>query len=431
MQHTDLSRIYDIFLQYPNVQTDTRKLKSGDLYFALKGDNFDGNQFAQQAIAAGAAYAIVDDVQVVAGEQYLYVADVLETLQALAQLHRKQSKAIILGITGTNGKTTTKEMIAAVLATKYNIIYTQGNLNNHIGVPLTLLRIQDDTEIAIIEMGANHVGEIASYCEWACPDYGVITNIGKAHLEGFGGIEGVQQAKSELYKAVANYGKLIFQYQDTPYLKALSPQGLAVRTYGAQDADVTGHVHGDSMMLSVAITAPADIAGIYTTQLVGNYNLPNILCAITIGQYFEVSASDMQQAIASYLPANHRSQLTQKGSNQIIVDAYNANPSSMALAIRNLAHINAPNKWMLLGAMKELGDVSDAEHVHIVQLAKELGLNQVYYVGKEYSKADDTIQVFETSEVLKAHLLKHPITDATILLKGSRGSKMEVLLDVL
>lgn len=431
MPYTSLEALYDIFLQYPQVQTDTRKLQAGDLYFALKGGNFDGNLFAQQALDAGAAFAIVDDPNQATHDNILLVSNVLETLQSLAAMHRQRSKAIIIGITGTNGKTTTKEIMAAVLSQKYNIIYTQGNLNNHIGVPLTLLTIKDDTEIAIIEMGANHVGEIASYCTWAMPDYGVITNIGKAHLEGFGSLEGVKQAKSELYKAVATYGKMLFRYTDTPYLKELTPENIPVKTFGTKQSDLIGNVLGDHLTLQVAVRQPDHLKGTYISNLVGNYNLPNILCALAVGDYFHVEAAAMQAAIQAYVPANHRSQLVHKGSNTIIMDAYNANPSSMHLAITNMSKIQGTNKWLLLGAMKELGDNSSQEHAKVIELVSSLGFENVFLVGQEYKDISMAYTRFDSSEALRQYIAAHPIEDATILIKGSRGSAMEVVLDAL
>ncbi len=427
--YISIETLYAHFLKQKKVQTDTRKIQQGDIFFALKGSNFDGNQFAKNALDAGARFAVVDDAAVVENEQYLLVPNVLEALQALAKHHRLNSKAIILGITGTNGKTTTKEIIAQVLSTQFKIIYTQGNLNNHIGVPLTLLSIQEDTEIAVVEMGANHIGEIAAYCEWARPDYGLITNIGKAHLEGFGSLEGVQKAKQELYLAVARYGKMIFQYKDAAYLKDLTPEALQVFSYGNNNAGVCGALAEEGLFAQVKVTAPQELAGIYNSQLVGGYNLPNILAAIAVGHFFKIEKQKIQSAIEQYLPSNSRSQLLHLGSNTLILDAYNANPSSLSLALENLSKLNASNKWVLMGAMKEMGENSIAEHQKIVQLALDLGLKQVLLVGKEFTAAGiQQFPVFETSEVLAAYLLENPIQDATILIKGSRGSKMEAVL---
>lgn len=424
-----IETLYTHFLKYKKVQTDTRKIQQGDIFFALKGSNFDGNQFAKNALASGASFAVVDDATVVESEQYLLVSNVLEALQALAKHHRLHSKAIILGITGTNGKTTTKEIIAQVLSTQFKIIYTQGNLNNHIGVPLTLLTIQEDTEIAVVEMGANHIGEIASYCEWARPDYGLITNIGKAHLEGFGSLEGVKQAKQELYLAVARYGKMIFQYKDAAYLSELTPEGLPVFSYGNNNADVSGALLEDGLLAQVIINSPKALAGEYKSQLVGGYNLPNILAAIAVGHYFKIEKQKIQSAIEQYLPSNSRSQLLQLGSNTLLLDAYNANPSSLSLALENLSKLKTNNKWVLMGAMKEMGENSNIEHQKIVQLALALGLTQVLLVGKEFTVAGiHQFPVFETSEALATYLLEHPIQEATILIKGSRGSKMELVL---
>lgn len=426
---TQLQYLYSLYRQSPKVQTDTRKIAPGEIYFALKGEQFDGNQFVAQALEAGATFAVVDDPAAQINDRCILVEDVLTTLQQLAAFHRGQMNAKILAITGTNGKTTTKELVSTVLSTQYNIIYTEGNLNNHIGVPLTLLRIKEDTEIAVVEMGANHVGEIASYCTWAKPDYGIITNIGKAHLEGFGSLEGVKTAKSELYKAVAKYGKMIFRYNDTPFLEELTPEGLQVFTYGKKDAQVCGAAMPRTVQLQVNLTQPQDFEGVYTTQLVGQYNLPNVLCAIAVGVFFNVGKENIQNAIAAYAPSNSRSQLLKKGSNTIILDAYNANPSSMTLALDNLAELNLPNKWVLLGAMKELGANSDEEHARIARHAMEHGFKQVLLVGEEYRRAGIAhYPIFKTSEDLCEFLMQHPIHNGTILIKGSRGSAMEKVL---
>lgn len=430
MNYTGVDFLYAIFLQHRNIQTDTRKLQKGDIFFALKGENFDANAFAAQALEQGASYAVIDDAQYQKGDRYLLVENVLHTLQQLAALHRQKANARILAITGTNGKTTTKEIIAAVLGKEYRIIYTEGNLNNHIGVPLTLLRIGEDTEIAVIEMGANHIGEIASYCEWAKPDYGIITNVGKAHLEGFGSLEGVQQAKGELYQSIARQGKLIFQYKDAPFLHEMTPEHVSVMTYGSSNADICGKVADtSSVTLNAEVTYPEDIAGLYPSQLVGGYNLPNILCAITVGMFFNIGLEHIRAAIQEYIPSNSRSQLLKKGTNTIILDAYNANPTSLGLALENLSRLTSESKWVLMGAMKEMGSNSDAEHAHIVDLARKLGLDQMLLVGQEFEKAgiQDT-PIFSTSEELREYLLRHPIENATILIKGSRGSKMEAVL---
>lgn len=432
MDPSSLKYLYALFLKHRKVVTDTRKISEGALFFALKGERFDGNQFAAQAIDAGAAYVIVDDPTLSKNDKYILVENVLQCLQTLAAHHRQQMKAKVLAITGTNGKTTTKEIIAAVLATQYNIIFTEGNLNNHIGVPLTLLTIKEDTEIAVVEMGANHVGEIESYCAWAQPDYGIITNIGKAHLEGFGSIEGVQQAKSELYRAVARYGKMIFRYTDTPYLEALSSASTPTYTYGAKDADVCGIATPGKLKLQVSLQYPQDFSGEYQSNLVGQYNLPNVLCAISVGIFFNVGKEKMQAAIAEYEPSNNRSQLLQKKSNTIILDAYNANPSSMALALENLAQLDMPNKWLLLGAMKEMGANADEEHRRVAETAARLGIQQVLLVGYEFKNAGvSRFPIFENSIELKNFLLENPIHNATILIKGSRGSQMELVLDAL
>ncbi|MBI2730408.1 MAG: UDP-N-acetylmuramoyl-tripeptide--D-alanyl-D-alanine ligase, partial [Sphingobacteriales bacterium] len=365
-----VEKLYKIYLQYPSVQTDTRKLKAGDLFFALKGANFNGNLFAEQALEKGAAYVIVDEAIEGADERIIKVDDVLTTLQQLAKHHRQQFTIPFLAITGSNGKTTTKELIHVVLSSQYKTYTTEGNLNNHIGVPLTILKIKGDAEIAVIEMGANHQKEIASYCTYALPDYGLINNCGKAHLEGFGGVEGVRKGKGELYDHIRTNGGTIFINTDYNYLKEMS-KGIAKKiSYGTADADTTGHLLESEPFLKVIITSDENI-GTIQTQLVGNYNLPNVLAAVATGKYFKVPAEKIKSAIENYAPSNSRSQLIEKGTNKIILDAYNANPSSMKVAIENFAKIHADKKVLLIGAMAELGDDSIKEHEDIVTLIKQ------------------------------------------------------------
>lgn len=423
-----IPELYDIYLQYPSVQTDSRKVKAGDIFFALKGDNFNGNAFAAQALADGAAYAVVDEAAYVAGPKYMLTDDVLHNLQQLAAYHRMQLPIPVIAITGSNGKTTTKELLIAVLSAKYKTYATEGNLNNHIGVPLTLLKIKKGAEFAIVEMGANHIGEIASYCNIAAPDYGLITNCGKAHLEGFGSLEGVRKAKGELYDYLRNFSGSIFRNADLDYLADMG-RGIDEQiTYGTSNAEIIGRATGDGNQLQVTILT----AGLETqiqTQLVGDYNLANVLAAVAVGEYFDVDIDTIKKALEQYAPSNSRSQWLEKGSNKIILDAYNANPSSMKLAIENLAHLKAEHKWLLLGAMKEMGAASVTEHQALVDLLQQLGLQQVILTGTEFEATKHNYLWFATSEEAKNYLLQYPIQDATILIKGSRGSRMEVVLD--
>lgn len=425
-----ISELYYIFLQFPSVQTDSRKVKPGDIFFALKGDNFNGNLFAEKALSDGAAYAVVDDAAVVKDERYILAKDVLTTLQKLAQFHRMQLEIPVIGITGSNGKTTTKELLTTVLSRKYKTYATEGNLNNHIGVPLTLLKIKPDAEIAIVEMGANHIGEIASYCEYANPNFGLINNVGKAHLEGFGSLEGVKKAKGELYDFIRKFDGTIFRNADLDYLEKMSA-GIAEQvTYGTANAQVIGRAVGDEAMLKVAVLSGGMEVQIQT-QLVGNYNLPNVLAAVAVGHYFNIDIDTIKQALEQYVPSNSRSQLMEKGSNKIILDAYNANPTSMRMALENMAAINAENKWLLLGAMKEMGAESEAEHQALADLGSSLGFENIILTGVEFENTKTAYKKFADSTEAMHFLKNHSITNATILVKGSRGSKMEVVLDAL
>lgn len=424
----NIESLYEIYLRHSAIQTDSRKVKAGDFFFALRGDNFDGNAFAEKAIEQGAAYAVIDNIAYQKSEQYILVSDALQALQQLAAHHRQQLQVPVIGITGSNGKTTTKELVTAVLQSTYKTYATIGNLNNHIGVPLTLLGIKPDAEMVIIEMGANHIGEIASYCTIARPNYGLINNIGKAHLEGFGSLEGVKKAKGELYDHLrANQG-VVFINNDLEYLTALAKGIDKQVTYGTANAQLIGKALHHSEKLSVAILS-AMLEVVIHTQLVGDYNLPNVLAAVAIGNYFKIPIETIKEALEAYIPSNSRSQWIEKGLNKIILDAYNANPTSMKLALENLANLDAPNKVVLLGAMKEMGAELQKEHQTLVDLAMALNLSQVYLVGAEYNQVNHSFQQFDTSEALKQHLIAHPISNATVLIKGSRGSKMEVTLD--
>ncbi len=426
-----LENIYSIYKEHPVITTDSRNIIQNSIFFALKGENFNGNAYSASALEQGASYAVIDEEKYKINDRYILVDNVLETLQALASLHRDNLSIPIIGITGTNGKTTTKELLHAVLSQKYKCYATKGNLNNHIGVPLTILSIPQDTEIAIIEMGANALGEIAALCHIAKPAYGIITNIGKAHLQGFGSIEGVMKTKQELYTSVAYRNGTLFVNHDNEILKSLLPQTPTI-FYGIQtEAGLQGKVLESNPFLKFAYT---DSQKNYEIQsnLVGSYNLENMLAAITIGRYFGVSHDQIECALTNYSPTNNRSQEIRTAKNQIIMDAYNANPSSMALAIQNFAEMKYGQKMLILGDMLELGDQSAAEHQNIVELLKKYAFDNVILVGEEFIKTKtDNYLIFETAKEVVAFLQMNPVKEKVILIKGSRGIKLETLLDVL
>ncbi|HPN59569.1 MAG TPA: UDP-N-acetylmuramoyl-tripeptide--D-alanyl-D-alanine ligase [Chitinophagaceae bacterium] len=424
----NISSLYELYLRNPSVQTDTRKLQPGDLFFALKGDNFNGNKFAKQAIEAGAACAVIDEAAYAIDGKTFLVDDVLTALQELAKHHRQQFSIPFIAITGSNGKTTTKELVHAVLSRKYRTATTEGNLNNHIGIPLTILKIKSDAEIAVIEMGANHQREIAGYCTYTLPDYGIITNCGKAHLEGFGGVEGVRKGKGELFDWLREHDGTAFVMWDYDYLRDMS-QGLShIITYGTTDASIEGHTIKSEPFLEVSITYGAATGTIHS-QLVGDYNLPNLLLAVTIGKHFSVPDEDIRKAIEAYQPSNSRSQLMQVGSNQIILDAYNANPSSMKLAIENFARLAAPHKVLMLGAMAELGAESLSEHRQIIELIGKFKWKEVVLVGGDFLNLQHHWISFPDSAAAKQWYLDQHFEQTHLLVKGSRSMKMEKILE--
>jgi UDP-N-acetylmuramoyl-tripeptide--D-alanyl-D-alanine ligase len=423
-----IAQLYEIYRKHPSVQTDTRKLKQGDIFFALKGPNFNGNQFAHQALQAGAAYAVVDEAMGQPDERIILVNDALTTLQELAKHHRQQFDIPFIAITGSNGKTTTKELVHAVLSTVYKTYTTQGNLNNHIGVPLTILSIGMDAQMAVIEMGANHLREIASYCEYTLPTHGIITNCGKAHLEGFGSIEGVQKGKGELYDFLRAHNGTAFVMWDYDYLQRMSKGISTVVKYGTSaDADITGQVKQSEPFLTVAFTKGIQIPGIQT-QLVGQYNLPNVLVAATTGKYFNVPYAKIKSAIETYAPSNSRSQLIEKNGNKFILDAYNANPTSMKAAIENFAAIQAGNKVLMLGGMAELGAESLQEHEAIVSLIKQYPWREVVLVGGDFLKIDHPYKKMANAAEAAAWFKEKNFHDAYFLIKGSRSMQMEKVL---
>ncbi len=430
MQLPSIAFLYEIFKKNPSVQTDTRKLKQGDIYFALKGPNFNGNVFALAALEAGASFAVVDEPipqSDAIDERILQVADALTTLQDLAKHHRLQFDIPFIAITGSNGKTTTKELIAAVLSSHFKIYTTVGNLNNHIGVPLTLLSIQTDAQMAVIEMGANHLHEIESYCQYAMPNYGMITNCGKAHLEGFGSEEGVKKGKGELYDYLKINKGAVFVMKDYDYLNNMSAGIENIITYGNSDGALQGQPHSHNGLLKVVFTKGTLMEQIQT-QLVGDYNLPNVLAAVCIGQYFNVPIEKIKNAIENYAPSNSRSQLTSWKNNQIILDAYNANPSSMKVAVENFAKLAAENKIICLGGMKELGVATFNEHQTLINQLQQTTWTKVILVGNEFKDCTHHYEYFDTVVAAKKWLSDQNFVQHTILIKGSRGIQMEQLI---
>ncbi len=430
MKLGSIEALYSIYTKHPSVVTDTRKLKLGDLYFALKGPNFNGNAFAIQALEQGAAYAIVDEEipnSSAFQERILFVDDVLTTLQALAKYHRQQFNIPFIAITGSNGKTTTKELVYAVLASHFKTYTTQGNLNNHIGVPLTLLSIPKDAEMAVIEMGANHLHEIESYCSYTLPTHGMITNCGKAHLEGFGSEAGVKKGKGELFDFLSAHNGTAFVMKDYDYLQTMSNKIPNVIGYGQHNGQIQGEAIDHNGMLTVKINKGIDIDQIQT-NLVGGYNLPNVLAAVAIGQEFKVPNDKIKSAIENYIPTNSRSQLLTWNNNEVILDAYNANPSSMKLAVENFAKINKENKIVCLGGMRELGADTLMEHQLLIDQLNQTNWENVLLVGSEFKPCVHNYLYFDTVQEAKAWLHAQTLKGYTLLIKGSRGIQMEQLI---
>lgn len=424
-----LNELYELFLSHPVITTDTRNCPEGSIFFALKGDNFDGNLFAHEALEKGCAHAVVDNPQVAGSDgRMVYVSDVLLMLQELAHHHRKQLALPVVQITGTNGKTTTKELTAAVLATRYKVLFTEGNFNNHIGVPKTLLRLTEEHEIAVIETGANHPGEIADLSKIVDADCGLITNVGKAHLEGFGSLEGVVLTKCELYQYLSSKPEgFIFLNGDNTLL-APQAKGLRTITYGKpeQGYDVEGEVISCDPQLRLRLRIANGEWHEVQTQLVGAYNLDNMLAAAAVGLRYGVSEADICAALEAYTPKNKRSELQKTEHNTLIVDAYNANPTSMKAALENFHLIPHPNKLLILGEMRELGCASTEEHTAIVTLLQQLGFTNVWLVGKEFAAvaSDTAFRCFNDVEAVKEELTWSPVSDKLILVKGSNGTKL-------
>ncbi|MEJ7693785.1 UDP-N-acetylmuramoyl-tripeptide--D-alanyl-D-alanine ligase [Daejeonella sp.] len=428
--------LYQLYQKHPVICTDTRKVTDSCLFFALKGDNFDANEFAAKAIEAGASYAVIDDERYAINDRYLLVQDVLTALQDLSAFHRKQLTIPVIGITGTNGKTTTKELIKSVLSQHCRTYATEGNLNNHIGVPLTLLSIREDCDIAIVEMGANHQKEIEFLCSLAQPGYGLITNVGKAHLEGFGGVEGVKIGKGELYEYLARTNGTAFINTDNPTLVDMS-RDRGVQKVVSYGKGATNYISAGLKEVSPYLTVEWQVKSqedesIHTAEsnLPGTYNFENILVAICIGSFFKLSPDQIIVGIKSYVPQNNRSQILKTESNTVICDYYNANPSSMMVALDNLEAVPAERKVMILGDMFELGAEAAMEHRFVVDKAMATASGRRIFIGEEFHKIKSRIdaEFYKNTIDASAALKGNPVKDSTVLLKGSRGMKLESLL---
>jgi UDP-N-acetylmuramoyl-tripeptide--D-alanyl-D-alanine ligase len=441
-------QLYQLYLQHPVISTDTRNIGTGSLFFALKGDKFDANTFAQKAIEAGAAYAVIDNPEYQLGDKYLLVADVLTALQDLARYHRGQLQIPVIGLTGTNGKTTTKELINAVLSQHFKTQATQGNLNNHIGVPLTILTIGAAHEIAVIEMGANHQKEIELLCSIAQPSQGLITNVGKAHLEGFGGVEGVKKGKGELYDFLSGAGSRVrgvgvtfINSDDATLIDMAAARKLnTIIYYGTNTIDdlISGELLENSPLLTLEWTnnKTGDSHKV-KTQLTGAYNLHNILAAIAIGTYFNLTAAEINAGIEGYQPKNNRSQIVKTATNTLICDYYNANPSSMFVAIENIGKLDAERKVLILGDMFEMGPEAATEHAAVIQKALDTPVDERIFIGKDFLSQNSKFKIqneavafYATAEDAITGLKANPITNSTILIKGSRGMALERLVEL-
>lgn len=425
----EINELHTLFLECSSASTDTRKITKNALFFALKGDNFNGNEYAKQALLEGAKYAIIDDASYVSSSQTILVKDVLTTLQQLASFHRVYLKTPIIALTGSNGKTTTKELINATLSKKYHTVATQGNLNNHIGVPLTLLSMDKSTEIGIVEMGANHQKEIEFLCSIAKPDYGLITNFGKAHLEGFGGVEGVIKGKSEMYDFLITNNKTVFVNANDP-IQVDKTKQANIFTFG-KEANVDVQIDFIEAQPNVKVQYNHLIIN---TQLIGEYNFTNIAVAIAIANYFKVDDNFIKEAIEAYIPSNNRSQVIQTASHKIIMDAYNANPTSMRAALLNFEKLNDKIKVAILGDMFELGREAEKEHQNIVDLASTQLLDKIILIGANFYKTkivSPKVEVFESFDDFKDNFNLSELELATILIKGSRGMALERVLELL
>ncbi|HSM47612.1 MAG TPA: UDP-N-acetylmuramoyl-tripeptide--D-alanyl-D-alanine ligase [Draconibacterium sp.] len=426
---TTTEEIYRIFKKNPVISTDSRKIEENCIFFALKGENFNGNKFAAAALEKGAVYAVIDEKEYFISNKTILVNNVIQALKDIANLHRKKLGIPILAITGSNGKTTTKELVSAVLSQKFKVSFTEGNLNNHIGVPLTLLKMNTKTEIGVVEMGANHPGEIAMLCEIAEPDFGIITNIGKAHLEGFGSFEGVIKTKSELYHYLKSKNGTIFYNSDNPILSNLTTGIQNKISYGKENATFTGELISSPPFVNVKANFKKGVLYL-NSNLTGDYNFENIMAAACIGNHFKVDPLLIQKALKNYYPQNNRSQLINKNGLKIIMDAYNANPTSMQASIKSFISNASENNYLILGDMLELGTYSKQEHIAVLELLKNYPLTTVYTVGKNFLEIADTFNCrpFLKVEQLCEFLQETPITNGDILIKGSRGIQLEKVL---
>lgn len=422
--------LYDLFIHNPQITTDSRNCPKGSIFFALKGDKFDGNQYAGKALASGCVYAVIDNPDYYIGERTILVDNVLKTLQQLAHHHRKVLGLPIIGITGTNGKTTTKELLAAVLSTKFNLLYTEGNFNNHIGVPLTLLRLTHDHEMAVIEMGASHPGDIKELVDIVHPNYGIITNVGRAHLEGFGSFEGVIRTKGELYDYIRRSKGKIFIKKENEYLQSIA-KGIEQITYGnGDDAFASGQVVSCDPFLVFNWKQQGKLHTV-ETHMIGSYNLDNVLAAVAVGRFFKIPAERISRAIAAYEPTNNRSQFKKTDNNELIIDAYNANPSSMKVALDNIITMPVQPKAIILGDMRELGPTSDELHAEVVEQIKKGQFDKVFLCGEHFSKVGKEFSPFATTEAMVEELRKQPLKGYHILIKGSHSMGLEKLADIL
>ena len=422
--------LYDLFIHNPQITTDSRNCPKGSIFFALKGDKFDGNQYAGKALASGCVYAVIDNPDYYIGERTILVDNVLKTLQQLAHHHRKVLGLPIIGITGTNGKTTTKELLAAVLSTKFNLLYTEGNFNNHIGVPLTLLRLTHDHEMAVIEMGASHPGDIKELVDIVHPNYGIITNVGRAHLEGFGSFEGVIRTKGELYDYIRRSKGKIFIKKENEYLQSIA-KGIEQITYGnGDDAFASGQVVSCDPFLVFNWKQQGKLHTV-ETHIIGSYNLDNVLAAVAVGRFFKIPAERISRAIAAYEPTNNRSQFKKTDNNELIIDAYNANPSSMKVALDNFITMPVQPKAIILGDMRELGPTSDELHAEVVAQIKKGQFDKVFICGEHFSKVGKEFSPFATTEAMVEELRKQPLKGYHILIKGSHSMGLEKLADIL
>jgi len=430
----DITELYKIFATGPVVTTDSRVCPEGSVFFALKGPSFDGNRFAASALDKGCSYAVVDDARFADGERYILVDDCLAALKQLARLHRRQFGIPVIGITGTNGKTTTKELVAAVLSRKYNVLYTEANYNNDIGVPKTLLRLRKDHEIAVIEMGASHPGDIKTLAETVEPDYGLITNVGKAHLQGFGSLEGVVRTKGELFDFLrSRHGSKVFIDADNEHLMGIA-DGLDLVKYGCGDGRrlyVEGLVERCAPMLEFRWRHSQGLWHYVSTHLIGAYNIKNMLAAAAIGLHFGVGESDICAALADYKPGNNRSQLETTPHNKLIVDAYNANPTSMAAALQNFRDMDVSPKMAILGDMRELGEASAEEHQKVVDWLAANGMDNTWLVGEEFGRTRCNLRKFADVEEVKAEIARNRPEGHYILIKGSNGVRLSQLSGLL